>query len=88
MKVRRLNWQLTSRLGSVLVKIRSRTSKTEAEIVSQDQHELVVRFKTPQKAVTPGQAAVFYDKDRVIGGGWIHSAVVSLTTSCEPIAAV
>ncbi|MBN1829994.1 MAG: tRNA 2-thiouridine(34) synthase MnmA [Deltaproteobacteria bacterium] len=31
-----------------------------------------VQFDTPQKAVAPGQAAVFYDGDAVIGGGWIE----------------
>lgn len=32
-----------------------------------------VRFDAPVRAVTPGQAAVFYDGDRVLGGGWIAS---------------
>ena len=34
-----------------------------------------VRFRMPTRAVSPGQAAVFYDGDRVLGGGWIQQAV-------------
>ena len=30
-----------------------------------------VTFDTPQLAITPGQAVVFYDGDVVVGGGWI-----------------
>jgi tRNA-specific 2-thiouridylase len=34
-----------------------------------------VRFERPVRAVAPGQAAVFYDGDRLLGGGWIAAAV-------------
>jgi tRNA-specific 2-thiouridylase len=33
--------------------------------------QVTVTFDQPQRAVTPGQAAVFYDGDEVAGGGWI-----------------
>ena len=33
--------------------------------------EVLVTFETPQRAITPGQAVVFYDGDAVVGGGWI-----------------
>jgi tRNA-specific 2-thiouridylase len=33
--------------------------------------ELLATFDEPARAVTPGQAAVFYDGDEVVGGGWI-----------------
>jgi tRNA-specific 2-thiouridylase len=53
------------------VKIRSRHAEAPATIESRDDGTLEVAFDTPQMAVTPGQAAVFYDGERVLGGGWI-----------------
>jgi len=35
-----------------------------------------VRFDEPQVAVTPGQAAVFYRGERVVGGGWIEKSIM------------
>ena len=37
-----------------------------------DATRVEVHFDEPQRAVTPGQAAVFYDGDLVLGGGWIE----------------
>lgn len=53
------------------VKIRSRHREADARIVPIDEKRLRVAFEAPQTAVTPGQAAVFYQNDVVLGGGWI-----------------
>jgi len=55
------------------VKIRSRDEGASATIYPQSEAEAMVQFDEPRRAITPGQATVFYDKDLVIGGGWIKS---------------
>lgn len=71
MRIQRVNWLLKPRLGNITVKIRSKSAKVGARITAIEKEAVTLRFDDPQKAVTPGQAAVFYDRDRVIGGGWI-----------------
>ena len=71
MRVQRVNWLLNPRLGDVTVKIRSKSAKAKAQIISIEKDEVGIRFDDPQKAITPGQAAVFYDGRKVLGGGWI-----------------
>ena len=71
MLVRRVNWFSEPRLGDVAVKIRSKSSKAKARILAIEGDELTIKFDEPQKAITPGQAAVIYDGARVLGGGWI-----------------
>jgi tRNA-specific 2-thiouridylase len=36
-----------------------------------------IRFERPEYGVAPGQAAVIYDGDRVLGGGWIEETVAA-----------
>ena len=59
--------------GSVecTVKIRYNHPGTRATLVPLENRRARIRLHEPQKAVTPGQAAVFYDDDLVLGGGWI-----------------
>jgi tRNA-specific 2-thiouridylase len=55
----------------VSVKIRHRHEAAAATIEKTSTDEIRVGFDEPQRAITPGQAAVFYDGDVVVGGGWI-----------------
>src|SRR5437764_286106 len=55
----------------VSVKIRHRHEPAPAIIENTGEDEILVTFDQPQRAITPGQAAVFYDGDIVVGGGWI-----------------
>ncbi len=56
-----------------LVQIRHRHPGEEATLEPEGTGVLRVRFRSPQRAVTPGQAAVFYRDDEVLGGGFIQS---------------
>lgn len=56
----------------VRVQIRYRHRPASATLSGNPDQGLRVRFDHPQTAVTPGQAAVFYLGDTVLGGGWIN----------------
>jgi tRNA-specific 2-thiouridylase len=74
MKVERVNWIAIEDLIEpvrVAVKIRSRAEEAQAVVSKRGDGSIVVTFDEAQRAVTPGQAAVFYDGDIVFGGGWI-----------------
>ncbi len=53
------------------VRLRYKQKEQLATVRSSGENECVVIFHEPQRAVTPGQAAVFYDEDTVLGGGTI-----------------
>jgi len=55
----------------VSVKIRHRHEPAPAMLEPVGRDEVLATFDEPQRAVTPGQASVFYDGDTVVGGGWI-----------------
>jgi len=57
----------------VQVQLRYRHRPTSATLSLNSDQSLQVRFDHPEKAVTPGQAAVFYLDATVLGGGWIAS---------------
>ncbi len=57
-------------------RIRYRSPAADAAVTA-DGDSLIVTFDEPSQAITPGQAVVFYDGDRVLGGAWIDTALHS-----------
>jgi tRNA-specific 2-thiouridylase len=55
------------------VRIRYRAAESMATITPLGEGRVRVAFDEAQAAITPGQAAVFYDDDAVVGGGWIQT---------------
>jgi tRNA-uridine 2-sulfurtransferase len=73
-EIRNVNWiSYTSPENPIraAVRIRNRHEPAPAEIIPLDTTTARVTFDEPQRAITPGQAAVLYDDERVLGGGWI-----------------
>jgi tRNA-specific 2-thiouridylase len=79
LRARGLNWISIPALTApmrVRIKIRHRHEPAWATLEPSNAapsgvDEVVATFDEPQRAVTPGQSAVFYDGDEVVGGGWI-----------------
>jgi tRNA-specific 2-thiouridylase len=74
LRARQLNWISVAELTGpmrVKAKIRHRHEPAWATLEPAGSDDVVATFDEPQRAVTPGQAAVFYDGDEVVGGGWI-----------------
>lgn len=78
----KLNWIAIEDLEGPLrvhAKIRHRHEPAAAVVERGEEGEARVTFDEPQRAITPGQAVVFYDGDTVVGGGWIAEVVRNLT---------
>jgi tRNA-specific 2-thiouridylase len=74
LRARQLNWISIAELTGpmrVRAKIRHRHEPAWATLEPAGSDGVFATFDEPQRAVTPGQAAVFYDGDEVVGGGWI-----------------
>src|SRR5713226_4187780 len=74
-EVEGVNWISCEKPSAPLrafAKIRHKHEPAPATIEPLDSSSARVTFDTPQRAITPGQAAVFYDGDVVLGGGWLR----------------
>jgi tRNA-uridine 2-sulfurtransferase len=73
-RVNAINWhrEPIAPVFETQTRLRYRHKAAPASIIIEADHRATVRFHSPQSAVTPGQGAVFYEGDEVIGGGWIE----------------
>lgn len=73
-RLHRVNWMIETPREELRTacRIRYRHHEVPATVMMLPDGRCVVRFDEPQRGVTPGQAAVFYEGDRVLGGGWIE----------------
>jgi len=74
LRATRVNWIAIADLCEpmpVQAKIRHRHEPADAVLEKMADGEVRLTFDQPQRAITPGQAVVFYDGDVVVGGGWI-----------------
>ena len=74
--VERCNWipfETPPELMEVTAKIRYNHPGTPATVRPHGNGGAKVKLHVPQRAITPGQACVFYQEDLVVGGGWIQA---------------
>ena len=77
LRASRVNWliDLPTEPIACLAKIRYRHDPAPATVTLLPSAEVRVDFTSPQSAITPGQAVVFYDGNRLLGGAWIEEAL-------------
>jgi tRNA-specific 2-thiouridylase len=76
LRANRLNWISIPGLAEgeqirVSIKVRHRHIPAMATLSRAGEDTVQALFDEPQRAITPGQSAVFYQEDEVVGGGWI-----------------
>jgi tRNA-specific 2-thiouridylase len=64
-------------------RIRSRHEEASCIVTCMNNNSVIVEFNEPQRAITPGQAIVFYDGELMLGGGWIYSLLNPITTKMK-----
>ncbi|MFH1975046.1 MAG: tRNA 2-thiouridine(34) synthase MnmA [Pseudomonadota bacterium] len=71
-----INWVAEKYLSPVKVhtRIRYRSKEVSSTLFPEADNTATIRFDTPQSAVTPGQGAVFYLENEILGGGFIDNA--------------
>jgi len=57
--------------GDAKTRVSHNTAEAKSTICSKSKEKVEVTFSKSQRGITPGQAAVFYKNDEVLGGGWI-----------------
>ncbi|NNK86321.1 MAG: tRNA 2-thiouridine(34) synthase MnmA [Desulfobacterales bacterium] len=74
-KVSKINWiaEKPSSPLDLYTRVRYRHKAVKSKLIPDGDTSATIIFNTPQSAVTPGQGAVFYMDDEVIGGGWIDA---------------
>jgi len=82
-EIDRINWIASAGATEdtdLTVKIRYNHPGTSATVTPLENNRARIRLHEPQRAVTPGQAAVLYDDDVVFGGGWICRQTAAVLT--------
>ncbi len=74
-KVENINWIIEEpgRPIHIHTRVRYRHTAAASRLTPVNGKTAMIRFEKPQEAITPGQCAVFYKGDEVLGGGWIAS---------------
>lgn len=72
-RVTGISWIIQAPRSPIKVhtRLRHRHKAAPSTLTPLDNNWAIVRFETPQSAITPGQGAVFYRGEEVLGGGWI-----------------